>query len=66
MTRLKDGRIAVNEDFKLSGRSVYLCRSVRCLVKARDRKGKSGLEYALKTQIPPSVWADLEKIINQP
>jgi uncharacterized protein len=66
VTLLKDGQIVVNKDGKIAGRTAYLCDSVKCLVRARDRKGKSGPEYALKTKIPDQIWRELEKIIIKP
>jgi predicted RNA-binding protein YlxR (DUF448 family) len=66
VTRLKDDSVVLNKDFKLSGRSAYLCDSLKCLGKVRDRKGKSGLEYALKVKIPQKIWAELGKVIKKP
>jgi predicted RNA-binding protein YlxR (DUF448 family) len=60
VTRLKNGEVLVNADHKKAGRSVYLCRKMECLKKARDRKGKNGLEYGLKVKIPQEIWKELE------
>lgn len=64
VTRLKAGNVAVNPDFKLAGRSAYLCRIGKCMVRARDRKGRNGLEHALKTPIPAQIWEELGNIVK--
>ena len=61
VTRLKNGVVAVDLEQVLDGRSAYLCRKGACLKKARDRKGKNGLEYGLKVKILPEIWLELEK-----
>jgi len=64
VTRLKDGKVEVNAENKLYGRSAYLCRNKFCLAKARDRKGRDGLSYGLKVKVPDDVWTELDELIR--
>lgn len=64
VTKLKNGIINVNPEGIFFGRSAYLCRKMDCLKKARERKGRNGLEYALKAKIPSDLWLQLEKLIK--
>ncbi len=66
VTRLKEGKVVVNGEGKYAGRSAYLCDSKKCLIRSRDRKGKSGLEHAMNVKIPPQIWTELEKLIIKP
>jgi predicted RNA-binding protein YlxR (DUF448 family) len=66
VTRMKDGKVLLNAGQTLSGRSAYLCKTEKCLNRAKNRKGKNGLEFVLKAKIPDQIWADLEKIIKKP
>lgn len=62
---MKDGKVLLNADQTLAGRSAYLCGTGKCLEKAKNRRGKNGLEFVLKAKIPDQIWADLKKIIKQ-
>ena len=60
ITRLKGGVVVLNFEHSAAGRSVYLCCKAACFKKARNRKGKNGLEYGLKLKIAPQIWTELE------
>jgi predicted RNA-binding protein YlxR (DUF448 family) len=64
VTRLKDGRVVVNENLTRKGRSVYVCKKAGCLGKIRGGKKQNGLLYGLKVKIPDGVWNQLEKFIK--
>ncbi len=60
--RTKDETIVLDLTGKLSGRGAYICRRLACLRKAR--KGRR-IESALGCSIPESVYADLERELNE-
>ena len=50
--------IIMDSTGKKNGRGAYLCKSIECLKKARDRKA---LERSLKVTIPNEIYDLLEK-----
>ena len=62
VVRSPDGSVVVDERGKLPGRGAYLCARRECLARAR----KSGaLAKALRTAIPDSCYAELERRIEE-
>ena len=62
IVRSPDGSVVVDERGKLPGRGAYLCARRECLERAR----KSGaLARALRTAVPESCYAELERRIEQ-
>lgn len=64
VTRLLAGEVIVQIAGNTPGRSAYLCRNIICLTRAKNRKGKNGLEYSLKVKILDPVWEQLDKVIK--
>lgn len=61
IVRSPEGAVVLDERGKLPGRGAYLCVRRECLEKAR----KSGaIARALKTAVPESCYADLERYIE--
>ena len=63
IVRTPDELIAIDLTGKNAGRGAYICHDPECLKKAR--KGKR-LEKALKTAIPPDVYARIEAELAVP
>ena len=62
VVRSPDGSVVVDERGKLPGRGAYLCARRECLERAR----KSGaLARALRTAVPESCYAELERRIEE-
>lgn len=58
IVRTGERDIAVDLTGKMSGKGAYICKNMECLEKAR----KTGsLKRALDTEIPISVYEDLQK-----
>ncbi len=53
-----EGPIVLDMTGKKNGRGAYLCKSAKCLQKARRNKG---LERSFKMSIPEEVYETLEK-----
>ena len=62
IVRSPEGAVVVDERGKLPGRGAYLCLRKECLEKAR-RSG--ALARALKTAIPESCYAELERRVAE-
>ena len=61
MVRTPDGATQMDFTGKLSGRGVYVCRSLACFKKAR--KGKR-LETSLECPIPEDVYNRMEEELS--
>lgn len=61
IVRTPDSQISIDTTGKLSGRGVYICRSMECLTAAF--KGKK-MEKALQMELPQDVIIDLKKTIS--
>ncbi|MEE8835785.1 MAG: YlxR family protein [Eubacteriales bacterium] len=53
-----DGSVVYDETGRQNGRGAYLCRNTACLKKAQK---SHSLDRALKEEIPPEVYEELEK-----
>ena len=62
IVRTPDGNVIVDETGKMPGRSAYICKNKNCIVKAQ-KGGK--LSRAIKCEIMPEVYSDIERIANQ-
>ena len=58
VVRSPEGNISLDFKGKASGRGAYVCPEPQCLKKAIKAKA---LERAFSTQIPPEIYASLEK-----
>jgi len=58
IVRTPEGRIEVDLTGKKNGRGAYLCGKLEGLNKAKKTKA---LDRALKANIPPEIYADLEE-----
>lgn len=56
-----DGDISLDLTGKKSGRGAYICPNAECFKKARKAKS---LERAFETQIPESVYDEMEKQLS--
>ena len=59
--RTPEQKIEIDLSGKRSGRGAYLCLKRECIERAK-KEGK--LAYALKTEIPSSVYEELEKLLT--
>lgn len=58
VVRSPEGEISLDKTGKKSGRGAYICKSVTCLKKARQKKR---LEASLECDIPSEVYDLMEK-----
>ena len=56
--RSPEGEICLDKTGRSNGRGAYLCLSVDCFRKARQKKA---LERSLKTEIPEEIYDRLEE-----
>ena len=61
VVRTPTGEVAVDPTGKAPGRGGYVCKNVECIQKARSGKG---LERALKTAVPATVYDSLTALLN--
>lgn len=61
VVRQKDGRVLIDPTLKAAGRGVYLCKDQKCLKLAQKKKA---LSHALKCEIPPEIYEQLESGIK--
>lgn len=61
VVRGPEGDISLDMTGKKSGRGAYICKSISCLKKARQ---KSRLEASLECAIPDEVYAVMEREIE--
>ena len=57
-----EGEVSLDFTGKKSGRGAYICRSVRCLQKAKKNKR---LDKSLECEIPESVYEKLEAELSE-
>ena len=57
IVRIPQGSIVLDDKGKVSGRGVYICYDIKCFEKAKKAKR---LERCLETEIPESVYSELE------
>ncbi len=60
--RTPEDAIVLDTSGRKNGRGAYLCPNLSCLAMARKTKA---LERALKVQVPPEVYEQLEKEMGQ-
>lgn len=58
VVRGPEGDVSLDKTGKKSGRGAYICKSLSCLKKARQKKR---LEASLECEIPDDVYAVMEK-----
>lgn len=58
--RTPEGKITIDTTGRANGRGAYLCKNPECLKKARK---KGSLARALETEIPDSVYDELEALL---
>ena len=58
VVRSPEGEISLDKTGKKSGRGAYICKSVTCLKKARQKKR---LEASLECEIPSAVYDLMEE-----
>lgn len=58
--RTPEGKITIDTTGRANGRGAYLCKDPECLKKARK---KGSLARALETEIPDSVYDELEALL---
>lgn len=58
VVRSPEGEISLDKTGKKSGRGAYICKSISCLKKARQKKR---LEASLECEIPSEVYDTMEK-----
>ena len=56
--RSPEGEISLDKTGKKSGRGAYICKSLACLKKARQKKR---IEASLECEIPNEVYAVMEE-----
>ena len=56
--RTTEGDIVLDATGRKNGRGAYICKNMECFRKAVKNRG---LERSLKTEIPASVYEELEK-----
>lgn len=61
VVRAKDGGITIDPTHKAAGRGAYICNNARCIELAQKKKA---LSHALKCEIPPQIYKQLESEIN--
>ena len=61
VVRTPTGEVAVDPTGKAPGRGGYVCKNVECIQKARSGKG---MERALKTAVPATVYDSLTALLN--
>lgn len=62
VVRTPEGEIVLDEGGRKNGRGTYLCRSAKCLAKAK-KSGK--LASHLECEIPDDIYASLEEKISE-
>lgn len=58
VVRSPEGEISLDKTGKKSGRGAYICKSLSCFKKARQKKR---IETSLECEIPNEVYAIMEK-----
>jgi predicted RNA-binding protein YlxR (DUF448 family) len=61
VVRTPEGDIILDDTGKANGRGAYLCKNGECVELAQKKRR---LEGALKTKVPPELFAELERIIS--
>ncbi len=62
VSRLPDGRVEVDPDYRLPGRGAYVCYNEDCVLAARKRRA---LNRTLRTQVPEEVYERLLEYVRQ-
>ncbi len=62
IVRTPEGEVKVDLTGKLNGKGAYISRSMEALELARKKKV---LAKALETEIPDSVYEEIEQVINE-
>ena len=62
VVRSPDGEISLDLTGKKSGRGAYICRSRKCLMKARKSKR---IENILECKIPEEIYDEMVKSISE-
>ena len=61
IVRTPTGEVVVDPTGKAPGRGGYVCKNAECIQQARSGKG---LERALKTSVPVTVYDSLTTLLN--
>ena len=61
VVRTPTGEVVVDPTGKAPGRGGYVCKNAECIQQARSGKG---LERALKTSVPVTVYDSLTTLLN--
>ena len=61
IVRTPTGEVVVDPTGKAPGRGGYVCKNAECIQQARSGKG---LERALKTSVPATVYDSLTALLN--
>lgn len=61
IVRTPTGEVVVDPTGKAPGRGGYVCKNAECIQQARSGKG---LERALKTAVPATVYDSLTTLLN--
>ena len=61
VVRSPEGAVSLDFKGKLPGRGAYVCPDPACLKKARKSRA---LERAFETEIPPEVYAQMERELD--
>ena len=61
IVRTPTGEVVVDPTGKAPGRGGYVCKNAECIQQARSGKG---LERALKTSVPATVYDSLSALLN--
>lgn len=61
--KINKGKIFINPEFYLSGRSAYLCYNMECILRAkRDKKLEKN--FKINIRIPELTWQILKNLIT--
>ncbi len=58
---INNGKVIIDDSYKISGRGAYICKNMNCLKKARKIKA---LERALASNITDDMYDDMERALN--
>lgn len=57
----KTSKVLINNENKIQGRSVYICKNIECIEKALKKKK---IEHSLKSELPENIKQELYTVLT--